>query len=312
MSEANGAGTVFERAAGDAPGLRERLVELNAAAEAADGVAPFNEEALLETTRRTAILAADPAEPGRPLGLALFRPLDAGPGGPPERIEAELAVDPAHRGRGHGRRLLAELLRQAPETVVWAHGRLPAAVALAREAGMRPGRVLLRLARPLGPEDDEAGEAPAGVRLAAFRPGVDEDAFLALNAEVFAEHPEQGALDRRGLAARMAEPWFRAEDLLLAFDEEDGRLLGYDWLKIDPGSGPGRQGEIYVVGVAAAAAGLGLGRALMRAGLARMRARGAERTTLYVEGDNERALRLYRSLGYQEEFADVQFSGRRS
>lgn len=297
-----GAGTRITRHEDAEAGLGEYIAQLTADARSADGVSPFNEETLLNLGERGALLARGAG--GQPAGLALYRPL-----GRDDAIEAELAIDPAQRGRGHGTQLLSELMTLAPRTVTWAHGRLPAAVALAQRAGMQQTRLLLRLAMTLTAADPEDSTPAAhGVRLERFRPGQDDAAFLRLNAEAFADHPEQGALDARGLDARMREPWFRPEDFLLAFDA-DGELIGYNWLKISPEEG---EGEIYVIAVAPRAAGRGLGRALMRAGHDHMRTRGVHRTTLYVEGDNEPAVRLYRSLGYREDLADAQYTGKRS
>ena len=55
------------------------------------------------------------------------------------------------------------------------------------------------------PDVEAAGR---GVVVRAFRPGQDEVAFLAVNAEAFAGHPEQGSLGRADLDQRMAEAWF--------------------------------------------------------------------------------------------------------
>ena len=99
----------------------------------------------------------------------------------------------------------------------------------------------------------------------------------------------------------------RAVSTVEGLARADGTLLGYNWLKRE-----GDEVEIYVVGVAPQAAGRGLGRALMQAGLERMHATGAERTSLYVEGDNDAALSLYRSLGYEQLSIDVQYRRTRS
>lgn len=81
-------------------------------------------------------------------------------------------------------------------------------------------------------------------------------------------------------------------------------LVGYDWLKIEPGSSTG---EIYVLGIAPEAAGRGLGRALLGAGLARMVERSCTAADLYVEAENRAAVALYRSLGFTDAAIDVQY-----
>jgi mycothiol synthase len=135
-----------------------------------------------------------------------------------------------------------------------------------------------------------------------FRPDHDDDAWVALNARVFASHPEQGKLTLDDLHARMTEPWFDAADFLVA--RKDGAIVGYNWLKVET---PDEPGEIYVLGVDPAVAGRGLGRALMIAGLRRLRARGCRTAALYVEADSEGAVHLYRSLGFTDHTIDVQY-----
>jgi mycothiol synthase len=53
--------------------------------------------------------------------------------------------------------------------------------------------------------------------------------------------------------------------------------------------------------------GTGEGAALLDAGLTLAAARGIREVTLYVEADNDRALRLYRGRGFAERSVDVQY-----
>jgi len=306
--------TRAERADGDAAAV----LAIAEAATSADGVAPFNEDSLLSLDERSLVLVslsdpnadADPDEDaaaGDPAGAALARPVDGGAG-----LEAELAVHPGHRLNGAGRALVDALLAQAREAgasrlTLWAHGALPGAIALAASAGLERVRTLLRLELALGPDaapaPAEPVAPPAGILVADFDPAADAAEFLRLNARVFRHHPEQGALDERGLRARMEQPWFRADRFVVARDADSGAMLGYNWLKSEQ-----ETGEIYVVGVADEAAGRGIGRALMVEGLRRLRQDRPERIELYVEGDNDRAVGLYRSLGFVDAAVDVQFA----
>jgi len=59
------------------------------------------------------------------------------------------------------------------------------------------------------------------------------------------------------------------------------------------------RGEVAVLGVAPGARGLGLGRALLRHGGRWLLEHGAARVTLSVDGENERALGLYRGEHYE-------------
>ncbi len=211
---------------------------------------------------------------------------------------AEVVVDPAARGRGIGRALVrAGIERQG---AVWAYGDLPAARAVAARLHLHPTRVLLQLRRPL-PVDPPPSAAPPGVRIRTFEPGRDEAAFLRVNARAFATHPEQGRLDLAGLRAEMTQDWFDPAGFFLAVTDPGDELLGFHWTKIHPHDPDTARpiGEIYVLGVDPDAGVRGLGGVLAEAGLRHLAARGLTTVLLYVEQDNDRAVRLYRRLGFE-------------
>ena len=213
----------------------------------------------------------------------------------------DLFIDQELRARGLGAEAAAQLLdRAAPGPLTaWSHEDHPAARALAARFGFAAVRTLLHLRLDVL---DGFDAAP----FETFRPGADDAEWLALNARVFAWHPEQGGVTASGLAERMSEPWFRADDFLIA-RAGSGRMTGYCWLKVEEAAGP-RTGEIYVLGVAPEASAQGLGRALTRAGLARLRERGCASAELYVEAGNTPAVRLYRSLGFADAAVHVQYA----
>ena len=212
--------------------------------------------------------------------------------------EAELVVKPSARHRGLGAQMLAALLRDSSGSLlIWAHGDHPDARALATRFSLTPERELFQLR--LTPVRVHGAPAP----VTAFRPGVDDTEWLALNALAFAGHPEQGQLTQTDLVSRLDEPWFNADDFLIARDDT-GAMSGFCWLKVD-----GAVGEFYAVAVSPAAQGTGLGRALVNAGLARLVARNIAVSSLYVEGENTAALALYRSVGFIDFTVDVQYRG---
>ena len=227
------------------------VAQVRAIAQAAadhDLVAPLGEQTLLDL--------ADAATPARhltvdepPVGYAA---LDLR--GQPT---VELVVAPTARGRGLGR-LLLDAARDAARgsgdaALVWAHGNLPAARALAASAGLAALRELWQMTADLQPLSPPA--LPDDVAIRPFVVGQDEDAWLEVNARAFADHPEQGRMTLDDLRARQREPWFRADDLLLT--ERAGRLVGFAWLKVT-----GDVGELYALGVDPDAQGGGLGRRL--------------------------------------------------
>ena len=64
---------------------------------------------------------------------------------------------------------------------------------------------------------------------------------------------------------------------------------------------------MYVIGLADAARGRGIGGWLTRAGMRHLRDRGDDRVILYVEGDNEPAVRTYERTGFEVARRDVMY-----
>ncbi len=280
------------------PGTAAAAAELAERTLAADGVAPLSGHLLdaLSDGQDDYILATVGAHL---IGMAAAHQDDP----------VELFVDPEHRRQGLGAELLTTAL--ARSGAVWAHGDLPAARGLAAAFGLRRARELLQMRRTLSAE--WAGEQwsarplPSGVRLRTFVAGQDEQQFLDVNGRAFAWHPEQGRLDLAGLRAEMAQPWFDPAGFFLAVDADD-TVLGFHWTKVH--NGPEPTGEVYVLGVdpqatLSGAPVRGLGSPLTAAGLVHLAAKGLQTVLLYVEGDNEPALRLYRRLGFRTWSTDV-------
>lgn len=295
-------------------GSVEEVLALVAAAAEVDGAAALNEQAVLRLRHGdpAAVHLLERADGTRQLrGYAGLAPDGDG-------LVAELVVHPAHRRRGVGRALLAATVDAAAELDaaagpdragrlhLWAHGDHPGAAALAAEFGFTRVRVLLQLRRSLSaPLADPV--LPPGVRLRTFRPGDDDDAWLALNARAFADHPEQGRWTADDLRQRMAEPWFDPGGFLLA--EQEGRLIGFHWTKVHAGDASDPPiGEVYVLGVDPSAHGRGLGTALTLAGLHHLRDRGLEQVMLYVDESNPAAVALYTRLGFRRWSADVAYA----
>ena len=269
------------------------LLDLIGRATTADGVAPLNEAAMFALEDPSAGRQEFARVDGLLLGCAY---VDAN-----QSPQAWCVVGPANRRQGIGTELMHRF-DDIDGLHVWAHGDLPGARPLGAKVGLAPTRVLLGLERDMTAPVSE-GPVPEGVSIRTFVAGQDDAAFLELNARAFANHPEQGQMTQADVDQRIASDWFDADGFFLA--ERDGELLGFHWTKThtDP-----PVGEVYIVGVDPLAQGLGLGKLLTAHGLRHLQGRGFDRVILYVEGDNERALGVYRGLGFNEAMRDVQYS----
>lgn len=292
-------------------------------AERADGVAPLPEQVLLHL-KHAADDAADTGSDTHTVADAWHfvarRLTDRGSeligyafldkSNPDEGPTAEVVVAPGSRRRGVGGALLDALrmkVRRGDKPVrVWAHGALPPAAGLAAKRGLKQVRELWVMARPLAEVPPPAPPAE-GIRLAAFRPGTDEEAWVEVNARAFAHHPEQGSMTVHDLRERMAEPWFDPEGFFLAW--RGTKLAGFHWTKVHDHSayGDGPVGEVYVLGLDPAEQGHGLGRTLTEVGLRYLHDRGLSEVILYVEADNAPAIAVYSKLGFQRRSADIMY-----
>jgi mycothiol synthase len=160
----------------------------------------------------------------------------------------------------------------------------------ARKVGFVVARELQQLRRAL-PLDE-----PSTLAVRPFVPGRDDWSWLEVNNRAFAWHPEQADWSAADIRTRQNEPWFEPAGFLL--HERDGRLAGFCWTKVHDDTEP-PLGEIYVVAVDPDFQGLGLGRALVLAGLDSLATRGLTTAMLYVEADNAPAIALYHDLGFE-------------
>jgi mycothiol synthase len=262
------------------------LLALASRAHEVDGVDPLNEASRLALEAGHAGRVHMAAKEGTTVVAAAFADGLA---------PVELVVDPDHRRQGHGGALLTRLLA-AGESEFWAHGDLPAAQALAAAKHLEAGRTLLvlRLEMDAAPEPERV---PDGATIRTFEAD-DVDAIVQVNGRAFASHPEQGAMDRADFEQRAGSAWFDPAGLFVA--EREGNIVGFHWTKVEDDLG-----EVYVVGVDPTEQGSGLGTSLTARGLRHLHDSGIRTVDLYVEGDNDPALAVYRRLGFTEHGRDV-------
>ena len=281
------------------------VAELAAVAQKQDKIAPLSEQFLrgLEDSRLGHVHFLARSE-GVIVGCAAV-------GGD----SAEMFIAPKYRGRGYGSALYETVSSVHPGVQVWAHGNLAPAQAIAAAHGLKVVRKLLvmeatesALAATMGEEGEEKGPLLAS----NFRQAVDkwgsefvEKQWLKANNEAFSWHPEQGGWDRQRLHRAVEADWFDPEDVLFLWDEgQQGanlagtKLAGFHWTKWHAEAAPAF-GEVYVIGLADAYRGKGLGGRLLGLGLRHMVKKGAHSVILYVESDNKPALKVYSRLGFE-------------
>ena len=223
----------------------------------------------------------------------------------------ELVVHPEHRKSGYGK----DLLKKAQEICgdqmrLWAHGDLSAAKKLAEENGFERIRTVIQMRKELA----DVHTHPHNFDIRTFLPGIDNSEWLALNNQTFKDHPEQGNWSAKDLETRLNEAWFDPNGFFVAI--EDGKMIGFTWTKIHGGHSHKHDddseqhdhdpiGEIYITAVSKA--GVGLGKVLTETALAYLKRNGLTSAMLYVDSDNQRALNLYKSLGFVESAQDVMY-----
>lgn len=183
----------------------------------------------------------------------------------------------------------------------------------------------------------QPGEGPDGYVAKNYRESVEafgtehvEESWIAANNQAFSWHPEQGGWDRDRLHRSMEAEWFDPQDVIFLWDvgaagagaagssagaagasagEADAPdaavdkrpvLAGFHWTKWHGAAEDSAKvvGEVYVIALASAYQGRGLSGHLLRLGIKQMVNKGATEVILYVEKDNESAVRVYEKSGF--------------
>ena len=294
------------------PEQTQEITELAFAAAAVDEMAPLSEHVLIHLHHGgdeadEHLIASDDA--GKILGYLHLDQTDTVAGS-----VVEVVVHPDFRKQGIGRALIefASSKSNDPRMRLWAHGELASAYSLAATLGFAKTRELWQMRRSLFAPLPKATENE-NLTIRPFQVGVDESAWLALNARVFLDHPEQGRMSLDDLQIRMSENWFDPAGFLIATKTTASHIetmVGYHWTKIHGdrgGHGHAEMGEIYVLGIAPEERGTGLAKLLSIRGLEYLRAKGLPAAMLYVDADNKAAISLYESLGFAHWDTDVMF-----
>ncbi len=213
---------------------------------------------------------------------------------------SRVAVIAAQRRRGIGTALARDLVAFV-RTRVPSGARIPMALsawmpspqaeALAAKLGFAHERWFWLMERPRGAVPAPAW--PAGIETRGFEGGerAIADWTQAYNAS-FASHYRSVNATAETTRRLVSAPGFRSDGVILAY--RDGRCVGFCRDELYPS-----RGEIGVIGTTPDARGIGLGRALLRWGVAWLETHSSAPVTLLVDGENERALSLYRSERFE-------------
>ena len=216
----------------------------------------------------------------------------------------DLTIHPQFRRRGHGRRLLAAGLDLAAKAG-WEEIRLyvplgGAGPAFAGAMGMIYRSSLWRL--DLAPETTVPEPVfPDDVVVRTLGDWLPLERFVDLLNASFAEHPGPVSWTFAQIQHAHSRPDFDPSSiLLLSPADRPDEPIGFVRTGLEPlDDGAAFAGEVRLVGVLQPWRGRGLGRELLRWGVAQLRARGAGRIKLTVEAENELALGLYRRTGFE-------------
>lgn len=229
-----------------------------------------------------------------------------------ESWSLDLVVHPHHRY--DTLEIAPELIRQALDVVAseggghvhwWVFEPNNIHRQLAESASLQPGRRLLQMRRAL-PLSTEEVATIVDFDTTAFRAGVDEEAWLAVNNAAFASHPEQGGWTKHTIESREHEPWFNADGFRMHW--ADNQLIGFCWTKVHDDQAE-TIGEIYVIAVHPEFGGHGMGRKMTLAGLHSLASRGIKTAMLYVDADNTAAVSVYQALGFVAHHGEHAFVG---
>jgi mycothiol synthase len=218
----------------------------------------------------------------------------------------DLTVLPSHRRRGHGRRLAEAATEIARERghehlTLYVPAHLPASQAFAEGLGFRYHSSLWQFELP--PGHDVPGPAfPDDVIARPLAPDEDLGRFVRLMNLSFTGHPTPMSWTEALVRHVHDLPDFDADGvLILASASDPEELIGFSRVEVDENAaagGDGRLGMVSLIGVVPTWRRRGLGRQLLRWGVAHLRSRGHGTIDLSVEAANDRATRLYRDHGF--------------
>jgi mycothiol synthase len=173
-------------------------------------------------------------------------------------------------------------------------------IAVLANCGFKVDRHFCRLARSISQPIPEP-QFPKGFTLSQFRGAQDAEAWVEMFNQSFIDHWNHHDLTVEQFKYDLAKPSYR-EDLDLIAVAVDGTFAAFCHceISVQECDRTGRnEGWIMSLGTRRGFRNLGLGRAMLLAGLHRLKAVGIETAIIGVDADNQSgAMRLYESVGF--------------
>ena len=216
----------------------------------------------------------------------------------------DITVHPEFRRRGHGRRLIAASAeiagsRGSNELVLYGSLDDPARAGFIKALGATYHSSIWLCELPADAPTVPSA-FPPDVVVRSYRHPEDMAAYVALAQASFADHPTPMEFTEKMVGHSHALPEFDpASILLVAPAAEPATLVAWAKVRRFESDDGAPRGSIDFVGVLPAWRRRGLGRELLRWGIAKLRDDGAGIVELNVTASNARALELYRSAGFE-------------
>lgn len=229
-----------------------------------------------------------------------------------DRIDVDGIVDPAHRGQGVGRELLAWSVGRARERAAATTHGLPTYVRVGAEEGddqrrrlfarfgFEPARYSDELVQPLG-DDLPRIDPPEGVTIVPWGDERDEE-LRRLRNETFEDHWGSTHVDAELWADIVRGHGHRPDLSFVAVDADDRAVgLSLNWHYPEDTEVTGRtDGIVAILGTSRPWRGRGVASALIARSLAAFAEVGFSHGLIEVDTENPTgAARLYRSLGFE-------------
>jgi mycothiol synthase len=255
-------------------------------------------------------------------GVAVAWGLDVMPPDPESLVRVILfgGVDPAHRGRGIGRRLLSWQRHRARQRLAASPLALPAWVlgyapdrspehgALLQRLGFEAVRWFTTLERDLRAPGPDPRPLPDDLRVAPFEAARSEQVRSARNA-AFADHWGSQPTSREGWESTIGLPSFRPDLCRVAWNGDE--VAGFVIVEVNEDDWErqgARSGYIGLVGTVREHRGRGLASALLADVLRGLRDAQLELAVLDVDTDNPTgALGVYTRLGFEPTAREVAY-----